>query len=70
MNIKSLCYRRHIASVISSSTYSTLQGDMFEINPSNGKISLKKLLDFESSRKIYYLNVTATVSRAERFYHI
>ena len=41
---------------------SILQGEAFEIDPTNGQISLKKQLDFESSNKIYYLNVTATVS--------
>lgn len=40
---------------------SILQGEAFEIDPTNGQISLKKQLDFESSNKIYYLNVTATV---------
>ena len=42
--------------------FSILQGEAFEIDPTNGQISLKKQLDFESSNKIYYLNVTATVS--------
>ena len=46
---------------------SILQGEAFEIDPTNGQISLKKQLDFESSNKIYYLNVTATVSWTETF---
>ena len=46
---------------------SILQGEAFEIDPANGQISLKKQLDFESSNKIYYLNVTATVSWNETF---
>lgn len=41
---------------------SILQGEAFEIDPTNGQISLRNQLDFESSNKIYYLNVTATVS--------
>ena len=46
---------------------SILQGEAFEIDPTNGQISLKKKLDFESSNKIYFLNVTATVSWNETF---
>ena len=48
---------------------SILQGEAFEIDPTNGQISLKKKLDFESSNKIYFLNVTATVSWNETFWY-
>ena len=46
-------------------TSSVLQNGTFEIGghvPNVGDIVLKKPLDFESSTKVYYLNVTATVS--------
>ena len=36
------------------------EGD-FEIDGLNGKITLKKPLDFEGSSSYYYLNITATV---------
>jgi len=45
---------------------SVLQNGTFQIGggqvPNVGDIVLKKPLDFESSTKVYYLNVTATVS--------
>ena len=37
------------------------QEGMFEIDGLNGKITLKKPLDFEGSSSYYYLNITATV---------
>lgn len=37
------------------------QEGIFEIDGLNGKITLKKPLDFEGSSSYYYLNITATV---------
>ncbi len=43
-----------------------MQGDIFEIGGLNGKITLKKPLDFEGSTTYYNLNITATVSRLKK----
>ena len=37
------------------------QEGIFEIDGLNGKITLKKPLDFEGSSSYYFLNITATV---------
>ena len=37
------------------------QEGIFEIDGLNGKITLKKPLDFEGPSSYYYLNITATV---------
>lgn len=42
-------------------SYFIFQEGIFEIGGLNGKIKLKKPLDFEGSSSYYYLNITATV---------